>query len=144
MLRRGLKESFYAHCFVLELLSSALFKNGIENHRITYAMFPIASFTKVRGERPEHVESALLKVENLTGRGTAIDSGSFSNAMTCMRCRVTCSSKYGLIPKLLMFASPSIRRKFPATISAVQSPNPILPQVPQSHLFCSCFFEVGD
>jgi hypothetical protein len=34
-------------------------------------MFPLASFTKVRGDRPSHVESVTLRIDNLTCRGTA-------------------------------------------------------------------------
>jgi ferredoxin len=38
---------------------------------LTYIMFPLASFTKVRGDRPSHVESVTLRIDNLTCRGTA-------------------------------------------------------------------------
>jgi len=38
---------------------------------LVYAMFPLASFTKVRGDRPEQTESVTLKVDHLTCRGTA-------------------------------------------------------------------------
>lgn len=36
-----------------------------------YAMYPLASFTKVRGERPKQTETVTLNIENLTCRGTA-------------------------------------------------------------------------
>jgi ferredoxin len=36
-----------------------------------YAMFPLASYTRVRGERPQQVESITLKIDNLDCRGKA-------------------------------------------------------------------------
>jgi ferredoxin len=38
---------------------------------LVYAMFPLASFTRVRGDRSEKTESVTLKVDHLTCRGTA-------------------------------------------------------------------------
>jgi ferredoxin len=38
---------------------------------LAYVMFPFASFTKVRGDKPQQTETVTLKVDNLTCRGTA-------------------------------------------------------------------------
>jgi polyferredoxin len=51
---------------VVAVLLSCLFSAVL-----VYAMFPLASFTKVRGDRPERTESVTLKVDHLTCRGTA-------------------------------------------------------------------------
>jgi len=38
---------------------------------LAYLIFPFASFTKVRGDKPQQIESVTLKIDNLTCRGTA-------------------------------------------------------------------------
>jgi ferredoxin len=61
MLRSSLSQQTVVAVVLFCLLSAVL----------VYAMFPLASFTKVRGDRPEQTESVTLKIDNLTCRGTA-------------------------------------------------------------------------